>query len=112
MMKAFVASISFVIMFVAVISAKNCPVTGNWKLQRIGTPEGFPLMINGTTWTFEAHPTQTPQTVAIENHERTVPIPLLTELGDYYFLEIKNGYFNLKAAGKLICPSLTAYTVA
>lgn len=74
-MKAFVASVSLFIVSVGAVFARNFPVVGSWKLQIIGTPEEFPVMINGTTWTFEINGAETPQIVAIDNNERTARIP-------------------------------------
>ncbi|MDR2782362.1 MAG: hypothetical protein LBB48_00710 [Treponema sp.] len=107
-MKAFIASVPLFIVSVAAISAQNFPVAGNWKLQIIGMPEEFPVMINGTTWTFKVNGAETPQIVAIDNNERTVRIPLLSGLADYYFFEIKNGYVDLKVGGKFNMPVFDA----
>jgi len=101
MMVAFVLS-------TGVAFAQGFPVTGKWRLQVIGTPEEFSIEINSSTWTFEINGSTVPQIVTIDNSRKTIIIPLLTGLAEYYFFEIKDNYIDLKAGGRFNVPLLDA----
>ncbi|MDR1239012.1 MAG: hypothetical protein LBK27_02775 [Treponema sp.] len=105
-MRAFILSIVICILPAGIAWAQNFPVSGSWTLQAIGTAEEFFIEIEGTTWTFEMGGSTIPQTVTIDNKKKTVVIPLLAGLADYYFFEVKNGYIDLKAGGKFNIPLL------
>jgi hypothetical protein len=105
-MKAFILSIVIFILPAGIVCAQNFPTSGNWKLQIIGTTEEFAVTINGTTWTFEADGSTLEELVTIDNKKKTIVIPSLAALADYYVFEIKAGYINLKAGGKFNIPIL------
>jgi hypothetical protein len=88
------------------VFAQNFPVAGSWRLQVIGSTEEFPVEIDNTTWTFEVKGGKVPQIVTVDNNRKTVVIPLLAALADYYFFEVKNEYIDLKAGGKFNFPML------
>jgi hypothetical protein len=105
-MKIFVLIVLVFTVSIGSIFAQNFPTTGTWRLQVIGTSEEFAIEINGTTWTFDANGSKLPQIVTINNEEKTIVIPLLVSVADYYFFEIKGGYIDLKAGGKFNLPLL------
>jgi hypothetical protein len=105
-MKPFILVILINVLVTGVTFAQNFPNAGNWKLQIIGTTEELTIEIHGTTWTFEINGNKVPQIVTVDNKKKTVTIPLLSALADYYFFEITDDYIDLKAGGKFNVPLL------
>jgi hypothetical protein len=105
-MKACVLTVMIFILPANIIFSQSFPNNGNWKLQIIGTPEEFSIEIDGTTWVFESDGNKIPQIVTVDNDKKTVIIPLLAGLADYYSFEIKSDYIDLKAGGKFNFPIL------
>jgi hypothetical protein len=104
-MKAFISGL-LIFISAGVVFAQDFPVAGNWRLQIIGTAEEFSVEIDNAVWTFEMEGSKIPQLVTVDNDKKTLVIPLLVALADYYFFEIKDGYIDLKAGGKFNFPML------
>jgi hypothetical protein len=105
-MKAFILSMVVFVLPAGIAGAQNFPSSGNWRLQVIGTADELVVTIDGTTWTFNTDGSEIPQIVTVDNKKKTIIIPLLVALADFYFFEVKNGYIDLKAGGKFNIPLL------
>jgi hypothetical protein len=105
-MKSFILTVFTYVLFTGVAFAQDFPDAGKWKLQVIGTVEEFAIEINGTTWIFEINNNKVPQVVTVDNEKKTVTIPLLTGIADYYFFETNDDHIDLKAGGKFNIPLL------
>jgi hypothetical protein len=105
-MKAFILSMVVFVLPVGIAGAQSFPTSGNWRLQVIGTADEFAVTIDGTSWTFAIEGSEIPQTVTIDNKKKTIIIPLLAALADFYFFEVRRGYIDLKAGGKFNIPIL------
>jgi hypothetical protein len=104
-MKA-VMVILLIFISIGFVFTQDFPVAGNWRLQVLGTREEISIEIDHTTWTFGVDGNTVPQIVTIDNDKKTVTIPLLAGLADYYFFDINNDYIDLKAGGKFNFPML------
>jgi hypothetical protein len=99
-MKKSVLMVLFFLFFAGIAFAQKFPVTGRWKLQIIGTTVEFFIEIDGTRWTFESNGDSLLQIATIDNAKKTLSIPLLTGVADYFIFDIKTNYIDLKAGGK------------
>jgi hypothetical protein len=103
-MKPVILFILINIFSTGVVFAQNFPDAGHWRLQVIGTPDEFIIEINDTTWNFEINGDKLPQIVTVDDEKKTVTIPLLTAIADYYFFEINDDYIDLKVGGEFNIP--------
>jgi len=105
-MKIFIFTIIFFTLFTGITFAQEFPIAGKWKMQTIGTPDELFLEMNHNIWTFEFGGNNLIQNVVIDNDKKTIIIPFLAIIADYYYFEINDSNIDLRAGGKFNMPLL------
>ena len=89
-----------------VLIAQNFPTNGNWKLQAIGSKQEMEIEINDSIWTINVNGNMLPQIITVDNEKRTIIVPFLAAISNYFYFEFNGDNIDLKAGGMFNIPLL------
>jgi hypothetical protein len=99
MMKKYFIALAVLLSIQGAVSAQ-LPQSGSWYFEILGSRETIAVEIDQNDWYFQAgDSTPVKQTVIVDDKNKTIVIPLLKGVSDYYVYEAKEGYVDFYVGG-------------